>query len=66
MSDGLFVVYDKENQKHDYDLCRQVLEPVAVYGVRNDKCGYPHFLIYENREWKWVKAKRFVPDKIMD
>lgn len=29
--------------------------------MRNDNCGYPHFLIYENGEWKYVSAKHFVP-----
>lgn len=32
-----------------------------VYAVRDDQCGYPHFLIFENNEWKYVKAKHFVP-----
>lgn len=29
--------------------------------MRDDKNGYPHFLIYENGEWKYVSAKNFVP-----
>ena len=36
---------------------------VKVYAVRDDKCGYPHFLIYEDKEWKYVKAKHFVDDE---
>ena len=36
-------------------------ELVYVYAVRDDKNGYPHFLIYENNEWKYVKSKYFVP-----
>ena len=35
--------------------------PVDVYDIRDDKNGYPHFLIYEDNEWKYVKAKHFVP-----
>lgn len=42
-------------KKEDHDEIRE------VYGVRNDNCGYPHFLIYENGEWKYVSAKHFVP-----
>lgn len=25
-----------------------------VYAVRDDKNGYPHFLIYEDGEWKYI------------
>ena len=35
---------------------------IKVYNVREDKNGYPHFLIYENGEWKYVSAKYFVPN----
>ena len=66
MGNGLFKVYDKENKNYDYDMHKQFLKPVTVYGIKNDKCGYPHFLIYENREWKWVKAERFTPNMIAD
>ena len=38
------------------------LSCVEVYNVRDDKNGYPYFLIYENREWKYVSAKHFVPN----
>ena len=34
---------------------------VKVFNVRDDKVGYPHFLIYEDGEWKYVKAKHFIP-----
>lgn len=47
-----FVVMDKENYV-EYD----------VYWVKNDKNGYPHFLIfnyYGRNEWDWISAKRFV------
>lgn len=36
-------------------------ESVDVFAVRDDKNGYPHFLIFEDKEWKYVKAKHFVP-----
>lgn len=42
-------------KKEDHSVIRK------VYDVRNDNCGYPHFLIYENGEWKYVSAKHFVP-----
>ena len=48
----MFVVYDK--RKGQYGM------PVTVYSVRDDKNGYPHFLIYENDQWKYVSAKRFM------
>lgn len=35
--------------------------PITVYDIKNDKNGYPHFLIYENNEWKYVSAKHFIP-----
>lgn len=66
MNDGLFTAYDKNNKSYDHSVHAFVLEPVIVYGVRDDKCGYPHFLIYENKEWKWEKAKRFVPFRVMN
>ena len=31
-----------------------------VYAVRDDKNGYPHFLIYDDGEWKYISAKHFV------
>lgn len=34
---------------------------VTAYAVRNDKNGYPQFLIYESNQWKWVSAKNFKP-----
>ena len=42
-------------KKEDHSAIRK------VYDVRNDNCGYPHFLIYENGEWKYVSAKHFIP-----
>lgn len=38
-------------------------EIFVVYGVRNDKNGYPHFLIYDemNRSWSWDSAKYYKP-----
>lgn len=30
-----------------------------VIAVRNDKNGFPHFLIYENKSWIWKSAKYF-------
>lgn len=50
--DCLFEVWKKN------DEC---LTRTKVFAVRDDKNGYPHFLIFENNEWKYVKAKHFVP-----
>ena len=52
----LFEVYKKNYEDQ---------EKVKVFAVRDDKCGYPHFLIYENNEWKYVKAKHFIPVEVM-
>lgn len=32
-----------------------------VYDIKYDKAGYPHFLIYKNKQWFIVSAKYFVP-----
>jgi len=32
---------------------------VKVYNVINDKHGYPHFLIYEDGQWKYKSAKNY-------
>lgn len=34
-----------------------------VYAIRDDKKGYPHFLIYINRQWIYKSAKYFEPIK---
>ena len=35
--------------------------PVAVYNIRDDKSGYPHFLVHCSGRWDYVSAKYFVP-----
>lgn len=57
MTNDLFNVCRKSDKDKD------IKTTVSVYAVRDDKNGYPHFLIYENKEWKYVKAKHFVPVK---
>lgn len=32
---------------------------IKVYHVRDDKTGYPNFLIFENGDWKYRSAKFF-------
>ena len=32
-----------------------------VFDIRNDKAGYPHFLIYYDKQWKWISAKHCEP-----
>ena len=57
----VFTVNRKE--KVEYDSNSGIsFSSVKVFNVRDDKNGYPHFLIYENGERKYVSAKHFVPD----
>lgn len=44
----MFTVYEKSSDK-----------AVKVYNVRHDKSGYPHFLIYEDGQWKYKSAKHY-------
>ena len=37
-----------------------------VYAVRDDKNGFPSFLVYINHQWKYVSAKHFIPEQIED
>ena len=32
-----------------------------VYDIKYNKSGYPHFLIYEDGQWKIVSAKFYIP-----
>lgn len=32
-----------------------------VYSIQNDNNGYPHFLIRYKNQWRWRKAKLFIP-----
>lgn len=35
-----------------------------IYDIKNNKNGYPHFLVYNfynNNEWTWISAKHFQP-----
>lgn len=50
LGEGMFRVVSKETK-----------EISIVYDVRTDKTGYPHFLIYNDREWKYMSAKHFMP-----
>lgn len=34
---------------------------VEVYSIRDDKNGFPQFLVYDKHSWKWVSAKNYVP-----
>ncbi|MPM00603.1 hypothetical protein SDC9_46830 [bioreactor metagenome] len=36
-------------------------ERYTVYNTRDDKSGYPHFLIHSANTWVWKSAKHFVP-----
>ena len=36
----------------------------VVYDVSYDRHGYPHFLIYNHRQWLRVSAKHFTPIEV--
>lgn len=44
--------------KKDNSLC-------TVYDIRNDKNGFPQFLIYTEGQWKYISAKNFTPINIV-
>ena len=49
-----------------FTVCKKSEEEFArrsvdVYAVRDDKNGYPQFLIYEDNQWKYISAKHFIP-----
>lgn len=46
----MFIVYEKSSG-----------EMITVYNIRHDKHGYPHFLIYEDGQWKYRSAKHYTP-----
>lgn len=35
--------------------------PVSVYRVRDDKNGFPHFLVYKDKQWRYISAKHYIP-----
>lgn len=46
----MFKVFHK-NKQREYE----------VYNIRDDKTGYPHFLIFQDGRWVYQSAKHFVP-----
>lgn len=56
---GIFTVFEKDSVEWDYELEDYAAKTVEVYAVRDDKNGYPHFLICENGEWKYRSAKYY-------
>ncbi len=42
------------------DYIRHALE-IEIYGVKDDKHGYPTFLIRSDNRWIWKSAKHFIP-----
>lgn len=55
----VFTVVEKNNENYYAKIKMSFPKQVNVYAVRDDKNGYPQFLIYENGEWKYVSAKHF-------
>lgn len=49
-----------EKEKYDIVDCRNS-KWYKIYSIRNDKTGFPHFLIYDENQWKWQSAKHFKP-----
>jgi len=45
----MFNVFNKDGKEY------------LVFQVKNDKAGYPHFLIYKDNQWIWKSAKCFKP-----
>ena len=46
--------------RSSYDMALKTTEKIyKVISIRNDKNGFPHFLIYEKNSWIWKSAKYF-------
>ena len=56
---SVFTVIEKGSTEYDENLGVNYSKYVKVYAVRDDKNGYPQFLIYENGEWKYRSAKYY-------
>jgi hypothetical protein len=48
----IYLYYDGEEFEKDV---------YRIYAIRNDKCGYPKFLIRADKAWYWRSAKHFIP-----
>lgn len=55
----IFTVIEKNSEEYDELLQTNIPKYVKVYSVRDDKNGYPQFLIYEDGEWKYRSAKYY-------
>ena len=55
----VFTVIEKNATEYGKNLKTDISKLVKVYAVRDDKNGYPQFLIYENGEWKYRSAKYY-------
>ena len=40
-------------------------EPMGVYDIKRNNNGYPHFLVYKDKEWRYMSAKLFEPAVVM-
>ena len=45
-----------------WEIDEEAATRVEVYAVRDDKNGYPHFLIYKDGQWIYKSAKHFVTE----
>lgn len=55
----MFIVYEKGVWEYDKRAHINRPKSVDVYAVRDDKNGYPHFLICDNGDWKYRSAKYY-------
>ena len=59
MKSNMKIVYESKRKKFPFNFCK-------VYDIKYDKNGYPHFLIYKNKQWTIISAKNFEPFKIKE
>lgn len=51
----MFEVWDKKVKT------TSSVNKLTVYAVRDDRVGYPQFLVYKDNQWRWISAKHFIP-----
>ena len=56
----MFTVIEKDaNSGYDWLEKKEIPKFVKVYAVRDDKNGYPQFLVYDGGDWKYRSAKYY-------
>lgn len=57
----LFKVIEKDSEQwdeFDQECCSKIIK---VFDVKRNKNGFPHFLVYEDNQWKYKSAKLYEP-----